>query len=405
MKKDFIKEKLPNGITLLYEKRNVPVVSIGISIPFGSAYETEEIKGAAHFLEHLLFTGTKSRSSEEISREIDSVGGIVNAFTHNQMTCFWVKMPSEYGILGLEILQDMLNNPIFPEEKFEKEKKVILEEIKMYHDDPRTHISSEQIYKNMFDSPFGSSYIIGSEKTIKELTREKIIEIYKKNYNPKNFVVSMVGDIDLESVKKFLQEKFKSGNEKMYDLIKIKKKNEESLEERSGIDQAHFLMGFHAPLPSTKEYYALQILNAYLTVGMSSKLFIEIREKRGLAYTVSGSIEAERDYSVYSIYVGTRKESLPEVKKIIIGEISNIKSMGEKDLENMKKLLIGHRKIKTEESINVMESLIYSELNSKAEEFYKYEENINNVKLAELINLSKKLIENHSSATIIPKKT
>src|SRR3989339_2142284 len=127
-----LKKKLKNGITVIMEKRELPVVALSISNPFGGAFEKSEEKGIAHFIEHLVFTGTKTRTHEDISREIEKKGGILNAFTANEVTSFWFKLPSEHIFAGLDILVDMLNNAIFNKEKFEKEKKVILEEIKMY---------------------------------------------------------------------------------------------------------------------------------------------------------------------------------------------------------------------------------------------------------------------------------
>src|SRR3989344_7728229 len=126
----FQKKKLKNGITLLHEQRELPVVALSISNPFGGAYEESKIKGIAHVIEHLLFTGTKTRTHEDISREIEKKGGIVNAFTAQEVTSFWFKLPSEHVFAGLAVLHDILTNPTFNEQKFEKEKRVILEEIK-----------------------------------------------------------------------------------------------------------------------------------------------------------------------------------------------------------------------------------------------------------------------------------
>src|SRR3990167_7925462 len=128
----FFRKKLTNGITVLYEPRDLPLVSVSIANPFGAANETSDIKGIAHFMEHLVFTGTKTRTHEDISREIEKKGGMLNAFTDQLVTNFYFKLPSEHLFVGLDILIDIIKNPIFEEKKFEKEKKVILEEIKMY---------------------------------------------------------------------------------------------------------------------------------------------------------------------------------------------------------------------------------------------------------------------------------
>ena len=139
----FQKKKLKNGLTVLHEFRDLPLVSVSITNPFGAAFEKSEEKGIAHFIEHLVFTGTKTRTHEDISREIEKKGGILNAFTAHEVTSFWFKLPSEHIFSGLEILADLLNNPIFEKTKFEKEKRVILEEIKLYKDNPQ-HAVFEQ---------------------------------------------------------------------------------------------------------------------------------------------------------------------------------------------------------------------------------------------------------------------
>ena len=165
----FQKRKLKNGITVVHEKRDLPLVSFGIANPFAGAHETAEIKGIAHLIEHLVFTGTKTRTHEDISREIEKKGGILNAFTANDVTAYWFKLPSEHLFKGIDILVDMLKNPKFDEEKFEKEKKVVIEEIKMYHDTPQRHVM-EKLEENLYERP--SKFLLdadqGETKTVQK---------------------------------------------------------------------------------------------------------------------------------------------------------------------------------------------------------------------------------------------
>lgn len=393
-----MKRKLNNGITVIMEKRNLDVVSASITNKFGAAFEKSEIKGIAHFIEHLLFAGTKTRTHEDISREIEKKGGILNAFTSHEVTSYWFKLPSEHLFAGLDILTDMIKNPRFEKKKFEKEKKVILEEIKMYHDNPRMHVF-EMIEKNLFEKPFGE-LIIGSKETVSALDRDFVADYYKKVYDPRNFIVTIVGNADFEKVCEYFEKNFSEGEGELEEN-KIIKKHEESVEERPGLDQAHFVFAVHSPLPSEEDYYAFDVLDAYLANGMSSRLFLEIREKRGLAYAVSSSIEAEKSYSFYAIYVGTTKEAIDEVKKIILDEFGKIKDMSEKDLEEAKERLIGLKKVSSEESVGVMNTLAFSELVDSAESYYKYEENIKAVKLEDVKRLAQ--IKEYSTAAVIPK--
>jgi len=394
----FQKKKLKNGITLLHEQRELPVVALSISNPFGGAYEESKIKGIAHVIEHLLFTGTKTRTHEDISREIEKKGGILNAFTAQQVTSFWFKLPSEHIFSGLDILTDMLNNPAFPEEKFEKEKKVIIEEIKMYSDNPRTAVMN-QIEKNLYDKPFGE-LIIGSKETVSAIDRNFLMKFFKEMYNPKNFIVTIVGKADFEKVCNYLEKNFKP-SKNIPQIKSIKKINKETTEERAGIDQSHLIFAIHAPKITHPDFHALRVLDAYLADGMSSRLFLEIREKRGLAYAVKSSIEAEKDYSHYTIYVGTTKSAIPQVKKLILEEFKNVGNMTEKDLKEAKERILGLEKISKEESVNVMNELLYAELTSKAEDYYTQEEKIKKVTLEQAKNLAR--IKDYSIAVIVPK--
>lgn len=394
----FQKKKLKNGIIVIHESRDLPVVALSITNRFGGAYEKSEIKGIAHVIEHLLFTGTETRTNEQISREIEKKGGILNAFTAQQATSFWFKLPSEHLFAGLDILTDMINNPAFPKEKFEKEKKVIIEEIKMYHDNPRM-AALEQIEKNLYHKPFGE-LIIGSKETVSAINRDFLMKFYKQMYNPKNFVVTIVGKADFKKVCGYLEKNFIPAKETP-SIIPIKKLNKETTEERADQDQAHLVFAIHAPLPSDKKYYDLEVLDAYLADGMSSKLFQEIREKRGLAYAVKSDIDSEKDYSHYVIYVGTTKSALSKVKKLILQGFKDIEKMTEKDLEEAKERLIGVKKISQEESVNVMDELMNAELIGQAEDYYKEEEKIKTVKLEDVKALAK--IKNYSTAAIVPK--
>jgi len=178
---NFKKYKLNNGVTILFEKRDLPIVSLSISNPFAASHESSKIKGIAHFIEHLLFTGTQTRTHEDISREIEKKGGILNAFTAEDVTSYWFKLPAEHVLAGLDILTDMLNNTKFDSEKFEKEKKVIIEEIKMYHDNPGSHIW-EKIQENLYEKPFGEG-IIGSKETVSSLSRDFVKSYYRKIFS------------------------------------------------------------------------------------------------------------------------------------------------------------------------------------------------------------------------------
>ncbi len=396
----FEKRKLKNGITVLFEKRDLPLVCYSVSNPFGGAHETSDIKGVAHLFEHLLFVGTKTRTHEEISKEIEKRGGILNAFTAQEVTTYWCKLPSEHLFVGMDIIHDILKNPTFDAVKMEKEKKVVIEEIKMYHDDPERHVC-ELIERALYHKPFGEG-ITGSAKTVQALTRDKIIQIFENHYAPEKFIVTVVGDADIDKVCSKLEKDFTPIGKK-YEAIKPNKKQGNITEERLGIEQAQVIWATHIDLDD-KTQYAIEILNTYLASGMSSKLWLEIREKLGLAYTVRGTIETEKNYGYYSIYAGTTKESVEKVKELITQGIKDVSKMTEQDLTEARERLIGLRKVSTEESINTMQKLIFEEISSgKSEDFYNFESELRKINLSDVKTLAKNLVKEYSTAVIIPK--
>lgn len=399
----FFRKTLKNGITLVVEQREIEVVSLSISNRYGAAYEDSSIKGMAHLIEHLVFTGTRSRTHEQISGEIEKRGGVLNAFTANEITSFLFKLPSEHVFVGLDILIDLLKNPKFPEEKFEKEKKVILEEIKMYHDSPERHVL-DQLTLNLYEPPFGEN-IAGSEKTVAGIKREQVLEYFKKFYSdPSKLIVTAVGKVDVDELVKYLERVFEVSKErKDFSLPLIRLRNLISKEERAGIDQAHYVLGMHAPLFGSKEYYALELLDAYLASGMSSRLFLKIREEKGLAYTIQSILNAEKSYSYYAIYAGTKREVLEEVQQIILDEFKKAGRMSLEVLNGAKERVLGLRKISSEESMKVMQELIYAELAGNAKEYYQREKIYRNISLADIRIVSELMCKNFSSAVILPR--
>jgi len=395
-KVEFYRKKLDSGLTVFFEKRNIPIVSVASSIRFGAQHETENIKGISHFIEHLVFKGTKKRTVEEIPKEIEGKGGVLNAFTFEEVTCFYNKLPSKYFDLGSDISRDLILNPLFEKTALERERKVILEEIKMYHDNPSTHVL-EKIKEMLYKKPFNMS-IAGTEKSVVGLSREKVVELFNSIYSTNNMIFSVVGDVEWEDV---LEEakKFPKVNKKI-NSIPILKSSGEEIEKRKGIDQAHLVLGFHAPLLNDKDRYAAEIFDSILGGGMSSRLFQEVREKRGLCYAIKSSLEQSKDYSYEMIYAGTVKEKVNEIKKIILKEISKFNDLKKSDFEEAKERLIGLRQLSKEKADLTMIELLQEELGGNSENYYEYEKEINKVKLKQVQNLSK--IKNYSFVALIP---
>lgn len=393
---EFHRKKLENGLIVIFEKRKAPVVAVASSVKFGAQYEKEDMKGISHLIEHMVFKGTKNRTVQEIPKEIESKGGIINAFTGEEITSFWNKLPSKYFKLGADISIDLVLNPLFDKKALEREKKVILEEIKMYHDNPSTYVL-EKIKEMLYEKPFNMP-VAGSAEIILKLSREKVVELFDSIYSSNNMIFSVVGNTSwgrvLEQARRFPR------TEKKINLIPIIPKNGESVERRRGIDQAHEVLGFHMPKLGDKNRYAAEIFDSILGGGMSSRLFQEVREKRGLCYVVKSSLEQSRDYAYEFIYAGSLKEKVREIKRVVLREIKKLKELKKSDFNEAKERLIGLRQISKEKCDSTMTELLLEEIGGDAKNYYIYEDKINSVKLQDVRQLSK--LKGYSFVALVP---
>jgi len=393
---EFYRKKLDNGLTILFEKRNLPLITSSVSMKYGSEFEIENLKGVSHFIEHLVFKGTKNRCQKEISEEIEKKGGIINAFTSEEVTCFWNKLPSKHLEVGIDIASDLALNPVFDKEELEKERKVILEEIKMYHDNPQIYVI-EKIKELLYEKPFGM-FTAGTVETMSKIKREEVLKVYN-NYSTNNMILTLIGKADFQEICEIARKIFPKTQKKVEER-KIAVRNCKLIEKRKGLEQANLVLGHHAPNLKDKNRYAAEILDAILTRGMSSRLFQEIREKRGLAYAVRGILEQNKNYGHEMIYIGTVKEKVKEVKELILKEIKKLRQLDKRGLEEAKEQLIGAREVESESGEDVMLNLITEENAGNSEEYYRYEDRINQVGLEEVRKLAK--LKGYSFIALVP---
>jgi len=208
----FQKTKLKNGLTVLFEKRDVPVTTVMLATRYGAMYESEEEKGIAHFIEHLGFKGTKKRGVKQIAEEVEKVGGILNAFTHEEITAYHVKLPSEHLGVAMDVIFDVFFNASFPEAEVEKEGNVICEEIKMYRDSPRAHVL-ERIKGNLYRGAAGM-FIGGTDESVRGMSREQLFKRHREVYVPSNSVLCVVGNNDFDEIVS-LAEKLSVGSKRL----------------------------------------------------------------------------------------------------------------------------------------------------------------------------------------------
>ena len=321
-------QTLKNGLSIIGEE--IPYlksISLGVWVKAGSIMETKENSGVSHFIEHMLFKGTTNRTSKELAREIDNLGGILNAFTSKECTCFYVKLLDEHINIGIDVLSDMILNSRFDELDIKKEKSVILEELKMYEDSPDDLVYDlllENIYK---DHSLGMN-ILGDRQSLKNLKRESILDYYNEYYVPNNSIISICGNFKFEEIVKQIEEKFKTWQPKSVDTTTTKPNfNPCIVKKNKDIEQVNLAINLDAiPMTNNREVYALSVVNNVFGGSISSRLFQKIREEKGLAYSIYSSQTLYEDCGELGIFASTSTENIQEVYKSILEEIELIRN-------------------------------------------------------------------------------
>ncbi|MFS0865055.1 M16 family metallopeptidase [Fredinandcohnia sp. 179-A 10B2 NHS] len=332
-----------NGVRIVLE--NIPTVrsvAIGIWIGTGSRNENPSNNGISHFLEHMFFKGTKTRTAREIAESFDSIGGQVNAFTSKEYTCYYAKVLDEHASFALDVLSDMFFNSTFDEVELKKEKNVVFEEIKMYEDTP-DDIVHDLLSKASYENhPLGYP-ILGTEETLQTFNGDMLRQYMNDTYTPDNVVVSIAGNIDeafISEVESFFgtyttNESKREFNKPTFHTNKITRKKD--------TEQAHLCLGFNGLQIGDKDIYNLIVLNNILGGSMSSRLFQEVREQRGLAYSVFSYHSSYQDNGMLTIYGGTGSNQLDLLFETIQDTLQKLKQTGitEKELKNSKEQMKG----------------------------------------------------------------
>jgi len=383
---EFKKKVLDNGLTVLFEKRDVPVTTVMLAAKYGSGYDSVDEKGMAHFMEHLCFKGTEKRNVKEIADEVEKVGGELNAFTHEETTAYYVKLPSEHLGVAMDVIFDIFFNPVFPEGEVEREAQVICEEIKMYRDNPMRH-TFDKIKENLYEEPFGYSGLGRAEK-VKEMSRDQLFDHHRKMYVPSNSILCVVGNNDFDEVVKMAESMCVDGEDVSVDVPEIVKKNVKDVEGRGDLHQTNLALGFHFPYAGEKDRYAAEVFSAILGQGMSSKLFSEVREKRGLVYGVKSDLDLGKNYGYMVIWAGTDPSKVDEVNEICRNEFEKMGDISQEELDEAKVQVVGNRHVESEGSNETAVGLIMEEIAGDAEDYYEYEKRIGEVTLDDIKKLA-----------------
>jgi predicted Zn-dependent peptidase len=355
------RQELPNGLTIITEQMpHIRSASIGVWLETGSRDEDPEWNGISHFIEHMVFKGTKHRTAEEIARQVDSIGGNMDAFTAKECICFNVKVLDEHVPTALDILSDLVLNPVFDAADIARERGVILEEIKMDEDNP-DYLVHEIFTQNFWkDHPLGKP-ILGTKETVKRFERQPVLEAYACRFAPGNIIVSAAGNLDhdrfVEVVTKHfehmkpLSNGFHSAAPKIVSRIILRNKK--------ALEQVQLCLGVPAHPIAHEKRHAGYVLNTLLGGGMSSRLFQNIRERQGLAYSIYSDLNPYRDTGCLAVYAGTSLASASKVVQSVIEEFRRLKSepVPEEELRRSKAQLKGSLMLSLESSTARMSNL------------------------------------------------
>lgn len=333
MKKPVLK-KLKNGMTALLVSHDAAESMTALVLTrVGSRYETKEINGASHFIEHLMFKGTTRRpSTEDISRELDRYGAEYNAYTGKDVTGYYVKMDAKHTDLAVDMLHDMIFHSTYNKEEMDRERGVIIEEINMYEDNPRMHID-DLLEAELFPGSTLGWNIAGPREVIKKVTREQLIAYRDAYYIPSRMVVVLAGKLPKDALnqlqKTFGSVKRSSGKDKAFaKFVPPKKLQKRHACQHKETEQVQFGMAFHGLKIGHKDLAAASLLSNILGGTMSSRLFIQIRERRGLCYSINASHQPLEDIGVFSIMAGLEKKRLGEAVHAIIAELKLVIEKG-----------------------------------------------------------------------------
>jgi predicted Zn-dependent peptidase len=364
--RDIHRHVLSNGLVVITETmQHVRSVSVGIWVRNGSRREIPEENGIAHFLEHMVFKGTERRSAEDIAREMDSVGGMLDAFTSKEQVCFNAKVLDEHLPIAFDVIADLVLRPKFDSEDVKKERQVVLEEIKMDLDNP------EYLLHDVFTRGFWPAHslgrpILGTPETVRNFNRESLLRRFQDWFAPDHLVITAAGNVTHQQVLDLSQKEFgdlqPSGH--LEPELVPATAAPISLETKRDLEQVHLCVGVPSIPLADERRFAAAVLNNLLGGGMSSRLFQNIREKQGLAYAVFSELTPYSDAGMLSVYAGTAKETVGQVLDLTIAEFRAMKEspLAEEELLRAKNHLKGSLMLSLESTSSRMSNLARQEL-------------------------------------------
>ena len=360
---------LNNGVRVVMERMSaLKSVAIGLWINVGTRDEAKGQEGLSHFLEHMMFKGTKRRSASQISNEIDSLGGEMNAFTSHESTAFYVKVLDQQIGQAVDLLADLFHHSRFPPKEIAREKQVVLEEIRMVRDDPEDFVQELHAHHVMRGHPLGRP-ILGSPTTMGRIGRKDILEYVQEQYRPEKLIISVAGNFQPKVLVPMLDRafgKWKASRAKTYpvELRKPPDLRTGTFVHPKQLEQTHVCFGLPGIPANHPTRYAAHTLNALFGGGVSSRLFQEVREKRGLAYTIYSQLSCFSDVGTLTIYAATGAKDAPELVDVVRREVQKLRNRGpaEADLSRTKNQLKGTLMLGLEGTYGRMNKLAKDEI-------------------------------------------
>jgi len=350
---------LSNGVRVVtYDMGKRNSVSIGFWAGVGGRYESDDKKGAAHFLEHVIFKGSKKYSCEEIKRQIEGVGGSLNAFTTEEQTCYYAKIPAQHLNQTFDVLADMVFQPLLAKKDVDKERTVIAEEIKMYHDLPQYHVLELLDALVWPNHPLGKG-LAGTIETVLAMTHEDLHRFHEQYYSPANIVVAVCGRLNHEKVVKLTEAKLKkiqgAFKREFVPAVRIQDKPRVNLYHKP-TEQMHLILGMQGYDEYDENRYALNLLNTILGGNMSSRLFVEVRENKGLAYSISSFFKTMHDTGLFAVRAGVDNQKLIEAMELIFKELDKIGKhrVGDGEFKRAKEYVLGQIVLGLEDTMDHM---------------------------------------------------
>jgi len=386
-----IQKTLKNGLRLIIDKKKQNSIALQVTIHTGSNDEPAHLAGISHFIEHLIFEGTTTRSAKEIAESIEKTGGEFNAMTTNEFTAFYIKVPKEHKKLAITILHDIVQNSVFNKQRLEKERRVILEEIKMTQDEP-SHYQWILLMKTLFDKHPAGKPIAGTQKSVKSITREDILSFFRIHYVPKNMIVGAQGDISVKDLSAFNSLSGGVVKHAPYPAYTNKKR---TAQENRRIQQTYYIRAWAVPGYNSKDRYAFDILSAILSKGLSGRIVESLRNEKGLAYACGAKYDLGSSFGMFVFHVNCSKKNLSISKELITEEIKKLHTITPKELEEAKTFLIGKRELELEDALHQVSTLSEAALMNVEHLDQEYPKHIKKVNLTDLYVLIKKHLTSH----------